>query len=79
MPHFSDLIEMNPKIMLGKPVIKGTRITVQQVLESLGAGETIEELLAAHPHITRAQVLAVLQFAAGEIGVVSSTPLSIAA
>jgi uncharacterized protein (DUF433 family) len=79
MAHFMEFIETNPKIMLGKPVIKGTRITVQQILESLGAGESMEDLLEAHPHISRTQILAVLQFASAEIGLVSMSSMSIAA
>ncbi len=51
-----DHIEQNPQIMLGKPVIKGTRITVQLVVERLGDGWIVEELLGVYPHIDRAQV-----------------------
>lgn len=57
-------IESNPKIMMGKPVIKGTRITVELILEKLAAGETIEQILDAHPHLTRADIQASLEFAA---------------
>ena len=59
-----NLIEINPKIMVGKPVIKGTRITVELILEKLAAGETIEQILDAHPHLTRSGVHAALEFAA---------------
>ena len=41
------LIEVNPQVMMGKPVIKGTRITVEMILESLSAGETVENLMEA--------------------------------
>lgn len=58
------LIEIKPEIMMGKPVIAGTRITVELILEKLAAGETIEQLLAAHPHLTREGVQAALRFAA---------------
>ncbi len=58
------LIEVNPKIMMGKPVITGTRITVEQVLEKLGAGETFDQLLEAHPRLTRDGILAALSFGA---------------
>ncbi|MBX7232885.1 MAG: DUF433 domain-containing protein [Caldilineales bacterium] len=61
---FYDFIESNPQIMMGKPVIAGTRITVELVLEKLAAGETIEQLLAAHPRLTRQGVLAALDYAA---------------
>ena len=57
-------IESNPAIMMGKPVVAGTRITVEQILEKLAAGETVEQLLAAHPRLTREGILAALDFAA---------------
>jgi len=49
----SGLIVSNPKVMMGKPVIRGTRITVELVLEKFAAGQTEEQILRAHPHITR--------------------------
>jgi len=58
------LIEARPEIMMGKPVVAGTRVTVELILEKLAAGETIEQLLAAHPRLTRDGVLAALEFAA---------------
>ncbi len=57
-------IVADPKIMMGKPVIAGTRITVESVLEKLAAGESIEQILDAHPRLTRDGVLAALDFAA---------------
>ena len=59
-----DYIESNPKVMLGKPVIKGTRITVELILEKLSEGETIEDILEAHPHISEEAIRAALAFAA---------------
>ena len=59
-----DLIESNPQIMMGKPVVRGTRVTVEQILEKLGAGETIEQVLDAHPRVTRHAVLAAIEFGA---------------
>lgn len=56
-------IVSNPKVMMGKPVIAGTRITVELILEKLAAGETIEQILEAHPHLTREAILAALAFA----------------
>lgn len=50
--------------MMGKPVVAGTRITVELVLEKLAAGETIEQVIDAHPRLTRESVLAALDFAA---------------
>ena len=58
-----NLIEINPKIMVGKPVINGTRITVELVLEKLAAGESIEDILTSYPHLTREQILACLDYA----------------
>ena len=58
------LIESNPEVMMGKPVISGTRITVELVLEKLAAGETNEQLLAAHPRLTEEAIAAALTFAA---------------
>lgn len=58
------LIVSDPAVMLGKPVVAGTRITVELILERLAGGETIEQLLEAHPRLTRPAVLAALDFAA---------------
>ena len=57
-------IAQNPSIMMGKPVIRGTRITVELILRSLGGGVSIEEFLARYPHISRDDVLAAQAFAA---------------
>lgn len=57
-------IEINPQIMMGKPVIKGTRITVEMVLESLSAGESVEDLIDAYPRLSKDAILAALSFAA---------------
>ena len=59
-----ELVEINPAVMMGKPVIRGTRIPVETVLEKLAAGETEEDLLAAHPRLTRDAVHAALAYAA---------------
>jgi uncharacterized protein (DUF433 family) len=58
------LIISNPDIMMGKPVISGTRITVELILEKLAANESIEQILAAHPRLTREGIQAALFFAA---------------
>jgi uncharacterized protein (DUF433 family) len=58
------LIVSDPKVMMGKPVIAGTRITVELVLEKLAAGETIEHILKAHPRLTREAIQAALAAAA---------------
>jgi uncharacterized protein (DUF433 family) len=58
------LIVSDPKVMMGKPVVSGTRITVDLILEKLGTGESIEAVLESHPRLTRDGVLAALRFAA---------------
>ena len=62
--NIEQYIEVNPKIMMGKPVIKNTRITVELILEKLSSGETEEDLLIAHPHLTKEDIKAALAFAA---------------
>lgn len=57
-------IEINPAIMGGKPVIRGTRIPVETVLRKLGAGMMIEAILADHPRLTPDDILAAQSFAA---------------
>jgi uncharacterized protein (DUF433 family) len=49
----NNLIVIDPKIMMGKPVVKGTRITVELILEKLAQGETETQILAEHPRLTR--------------------------
>jgi len=58
-----DRISINPKVMAGKPVIKGTRLTVQFILALLGSGANIEDILGEYEGLTREDVLACLQFA----------------
>jgi uncharacterized protein (DUF433 family) len=50
--------------MVGKPVIAGTRITVECLLERLGAGESMDQIIAEHPRLSRQSVLAAIDFAA---------------
>ena len=61
---YRGIIDSDPSVMMGKPVIKGTRITVELILEKLAAGETVEQLLEAHPGLTREAVQAALAFGA---------------
>ncbi len=58
------MVVSDPAIMMGKPVIAGTRITVELILEKLAAGETVEDILAAHPRLTREAMQAAVPFAA---------------
>ncbi len=57
------MIKTDPTVMMGKPVIAGTRITVELILEKLAAGETVEQILEAHPRLTREAVSAALSYA----------------
>ena len=61
---WEELIQADPAIKMGKPVIAGTRITVELILEKLAGGETIEQILSAHPRLTREAIQAALAFAA---------------
>ena len=60
----NEMIVSDPAVMMGKPVVKGTRITVESILERIGAGEMIEQVVDAHPRLSREAVLAAIAFAA---------------
>ena len=60
----NDRVEINPKIMLGKPVIRGTRITVELIVRKLGEGAKNEDLLNAYPHLNLEDIRAALAYAA---------------
>jgi len=62
-----ELIECNPKILSGKPVIKGTRVSVAYVLQCIASGMTVDEILRGHPHLTREGVMAALDYAARQM------------
>lgn len=59
----ANLIVADPKIMLGKPCVAGTRVTVELILEKLAAGEQVDQIVAAHSRLTREGVLAAIDFA----------------
>lgn len=61
-------IEINPEVMLGKPVIRGTRITVEILLEKIAAGIPFEEILTDYPRLLREDVLAAVAYARHAIG-----------
>lgn len=63
MINYHDYIHINPSILLGKPVIKNTRISVELILEKLASGETMEQILDAHRMLTRESILAALAYA----------------
>lgn len=58
-----EIIHSDPSIMMGKPVVSGTRITVELILEKLAAGETVEQIEEAHPRLNRDAIQAALAFA----------------
>ena len=60
-------ISQDPKIMVGKPVIRGTRIKVELILRLLGNGMTIDELLYSYPGLTKEDILAAQRYAADYI------------
>lgn len=68
MRNWQNHIEINRHVMLGKPVIRGTRVTVEVVLEHLSRGESVEQVLVDYPTLTREDVLAALAYARHAIG-----------
>lgn len=63
----ADLIQSDPAVLMGKPVVAGTRITVELILEKLSAGETVDQMLEAHPRLTAEGIYAALRFAANAL------------
>ena len=61
---YKQFITRNPQVMLGKPIIKGTRITVELIMRKMASGKTIEELLQEYPHISRDQIQAAFEYVA---------------
>jgi uncharacterized protein (DUF433 family) len=61
--NLGDRIDVNSEVMLGKPVIRGTRIPVELILRRLGEGATVEDLLDAYPRLTPDDVRAALTYA----------------
>jgi uncharacterized protein (DUF433 family) len=63
----TDRIEINPKVMMGKPVIRGTRITVELILRKLAEGASEEDLLDGYPRLTREDIKAAIGYAADTV------------
>jgi uncharacterized protein (DUF433 family) len=63
----TERIEINPRVMMGKPVIKGTRITVELILTKLSEGETEAELLEDYPHLTQGDIRAAIAYGAASV------------
>lgn len=68
--HFikHERITVDPRVMVGKPIIKGTRITVESILRKIGAQMSIDEILDAHPHLSAEDIYAAVRYAADIIG-----------
>ena len=79
MPEYRTWITANPNVLFGKPVIKGTRIAVEQILDELAGGTTIDELIEAYPRLTREAIFATLTFAADTLRAEVTYPLDQAA
>ncbi len=62
----TDRIEINPKVMLGKPVIRGTRIPVELILRKLSEGASEADLLDAYPRLTGRDIHVAMRYAASE-------------
>ena len=63
----SSRVQVNPKVMMGRPVIKGTRITVELILRKLSEGAEEADLLDAYPRLTREDVQAAIRYAADTV------------
>lgn len=68
-------IEINPNVMLGKPVIRGTRIPVELILRKLSEGETEADLLDAYPRLTSEDIKAAMAYAADTLANEETLPL----
>ena len=64
---YEEYIWRNPEIMLGKPVIKGTRITVELIMRKLAEGFTVDELIESYPHLKKEHIYAAFEYAAETI------------
>jgi uncharacterized protein (DUF433 family) len=67
MRKMAQLVTSDPHVMMGKPVIAGTRITVELILDKLAAGESVQQILDAHPRLTEVGIRAALAFAASAL------------
>ena len=65
--NYKERITIDPNIMLGKPVIKGTRVTVELILKKLSEGMSMKELLETYPHLKKEDILAALSYSADVI------------
>ncbi len=69
-------ITLNPKVMVGKPVIRGTRLTVEYILNLLAHGATVEQVLEEYQGLTREDIQACLLFASKSLETATFMPLT---
>ncbi len=74
--NWRERIEVNPDVLAGKPVVRGTRLAVEFILELLAAGETEADMLSNYPRLTREDVLACLSYASHLAHEFRSLPIS---
>ena len=67
MKSYHNRIHINPSVMLGKPVIKGTRIPVELIVRKIGEGASTDDLADAYPNITKEDILAAVLYAADNL------------
>jgi uncharacterized protein (DUF433 family) len=63
MENYMKYVEINQAIMFGKPVIKGTRITIEAIIDELGSGKSFDDIAVSYPGIGQNEILAALKFA----------------
>ena len=71
-----DLIELNPRVLLGKPVVRGTRVAVEDVLELLATGVSKDEIIHNYPRLTEADLRACIAYAASLVREERAYPLA---
>ncbi|GAA0534622.1 DUF433 domain-containing protein [Chitinophaga japonensis] len=64
---YKEYIESNADVMLGKPVVRGTRITVGLILQRLSEGASVQDLIETYPNLTEASIMAALAYASDAI------------
>ena len=64
---YIDIIIRDPQVLVGKPIIKGTRISVELILDMLSEGATVEDILKSYPHLTSSQIYAAIEYAGAVI------------
>jgi uncharacterized protein (DUF433 family) len=75
--NLSNYIKVNPNIMMGKPVIRGTRITVEIILKKLSYGMTFSDILQAYPSLNEEKIRAALAFAAESLKGDTTYPIAV--